>query len=110
VLRGTQPFSYSGGRTPLDHPLYGQALEAARRTCEALPGLRGYVGVDLVLTGSEAVVIEVNPRVTTSYLGVRAVLDDNVAHMAMAACSGSLPDPPAVRRSVRFTAAGRIRT
>ena len=107
-VRGSRPFMYRGGATPLDHPLARRAREVAIRACEAIPGLRGYVGVDAILTGSEAFVIEVNPRLTTAYLGVRSVLDQNVADMALAACAGRLPDPSPVRRSVRFTAGGRI--
>jgi len=107
-MRASRRFAYRGGTTPLDHPLAGRAVEAALRTCRALPGLRGYVGVDVVLTQSEAVVIEVNPRLTTSYLGVRAALERNVAALALAACAGALPAPPPARRHVRYTAAGRI--
>ena len=107
-MRVARPFAYRGGMTPLDHPLAGRAVEAAVRTCRSLPGLRGYVGVDLVLTDSEAVVIEVNPRLTTAYLGVRSALEGNVAALALAACAGALAAPPPVRRRVRFTAAGRI--
>jgi tyramine---L-glutamate ligase len=100
--------SYRGGKTPLDHPLAERAVEAALNTCRALPGLRGFVGVDLVLTQSEAFVIEVNPRLTTAYLGVRMALGENVAALVLAACAGALPARPAVRQSVRFTAAGRV--
>jgi tyramine---L-glutamate ligase len=107
-IRGSRPFSYRGGETPLDHPLAAHACEAAMRACRALPGLRGFVGVDLILTASDAFVIEVNPRLTTAYLGVRAALEENVAALALAACAGALPDPLAARRRVRFTAAGRI--
>jgi len=115
-VRASTPFSYRGGKTPLDHPLAGKAVETALRTCQAFPGLRGYVGVDVVLTESEAVVIEVNPRLTTAYLGVRSALAGNignvgnVAAMALAACAGTLPVPPPARRTVRFTAAGLIRS
>ena len=101
-------FCYRGGRTPFDHPLAAAAADAALRTCAALPGLRGYVGVDLVLTEAEPFVIEVNPRLTTAYLGVRAVLEENVAALALAACAGILPPQPIARRRVRFTAAGQI--
>jgi predicted ATP-grasp superfamily ATP-dependent carboligase len=104
----TTSFAYRGGRTPLDHPLAAAAVDAATRTCAALPGLRGYVGVDLVLTDADPIVIEVNPRLTTAYLGVRAVLDENVAAMALAACDGTLPEQPIARRRVRFTAAGLV--
>jgi predicted ATP-grasp superfamily ATP-dependent carboligase len=112
-VRTGRTFSYRGGCTPLEHPLAERGIETAIRACEALPDLRGYVGVDLVLTDSAAVVIEVNPRLTTAYLGVRAALggrngDGNVAAMAIEACRGRLPTPPALRRRVQFTSAGRI--
>jgi len=101
-------FCYRGGQTPFDHPLAAAAADAAMRTCVAFPGLRGYVGVDVVLTDAEPVVIEVNPRLTTAYLGVRAVLEENVAALALAACDGILPAQPTTRRRVRFTAAGQV--
>jgi predicted ATP-grasp superfamily ATP-dependent carboligase len=101
--------TYSGGRTPLDHPLAALAFEAALRTCRAFPGLRGYIGVDVVLTSSAAFVIEVNPRLTTAYLGVRSALDANIAELALAACGGALlKSPPRVLRKVRFSAAGAL--
>jgi tyramine---L-glutamate ligase len=101
-------FSYRGGQTPFDHPLASRAIAAALDTCRALPGLRGFVGVDLVLTASDAVVIEVNPRLTTAYLGVRAALDENIAALALAACAGDLPLVPRAMRRIRFTASGRV--
>jgi len=101
-------FAYQGGLTPFDHPLASRALAAAVNTCRALPGLRGFVGVDLVLTASDVYVIEVNPRLTTAYLGVRAAVDENVAALALAACEGVLPPALRVRRSIRFTSTGRI--
>jgi tyramine---L-glutamate ligase len=107
-VRASFKLSYRGGATPLEHPLAERAIDAALRTCCALPGLRGYIGVDLVLTRSEAVVIEVNPRLTTAYLGARMAIDGNIAALALAACSGTLPAPPPPCRSVRFDAAGRV--
>ena len=105
-----QLLSYGGGKTPLDHALAERALETAVRTCESVPGLQGYIGVDLVLTKSEAIVIEVNPRLTTAYLGARAAFDENVAELVLAACGGVLPSALAPRRTVRFTSSGRIQS
>ncbi len=101
-------FAYRGGITPFDHPLSDLARETAVRAVESLPGLRGYVGVDLVLTETDAVVIEINPRLTTAYLGVRAVTKQNVAALAIAACDGTLPRTLSLRGRARFTPAGRI--
>jgi predicted ATP-grasp superfamily ATP-dependent carboligase len=114
AIRAARRFTYRGGRTPLDHPLAERAIDAAIRTCEAFPGLHGYVGVDLVLTSDDAVVIEINPRLTTAYLGVRSAINrrsvgGNIAAMAIDACAGRLPaSPPRICRHVRFTSAGRV--
>jgi tyramine---L-glutamate ligase len=101
-------FAYRGGVTPLAHPLASRAARAARRVCEAFPGLRGYVGVDVILGRGGAFVIELNPRLTTAYLGLRASLPVNVAGLALAACGGRLPTLPRERRRVRFSAGGRV--
>lgn len=71
--------SYSGGMIPFDHPLRRKAFEAAEKLVKSSLGLRGYVGVDFVLTDEAAVAIEVNPRLTTSYVGLRRVVNFNLA-------------------------------
>lgn len=108
-LQGRIALAYEGGETPLIHPLAERAIERAVQVCEAIGGLRGYIGVDAVLTDADAVVIEINPRLTTAYLGVRAATDVNPAALALASCWGSLPArrPRSVRR-VRFAASGRV--
>jgi predicted ATP-grasp superfamily ATP-dependent carboligase len=102
LRRNMHRLAYDGGGTPLRHPRAACALDVAARTCALVPGLRGFVGVDLVLTDTEAVVIEVNPRLTTAYLGVRKAIGANVAAMALAACRGELPSRVTVRRSVSW--------
>jgi predicted ATP-grasp superfamily ATP-dependent carboligase len=71
--------SYNGGLVPFDHPLRHSAFAVAEKIVKSFRDLRGYVGVDLVLTAEEAVAIEVNPRLTTSYIGLRSVVNFNVA-------------------------------
>jgi predicted ATP-grasp superfamily ATP-dependent carboligase len=70
---------YSGGLIPFDHALQAEAFEVAEKLVESFKGLRGYVGVDFVLTEDEAVAVEVNPRLTTSYIGLRRVVNFNPA-------------------------------
>lgn len=107
-VTAARAFSYRGGVTPFDHPLAAAAADAAARACATIPGLRGFIGIDLVLTEAGPVVIEVNPRLTMAYLGVRASVNENVAALALAACDGTLPAPPVLRRRARFTSAGRV--
>lgn len=45
----------------------------------ALPGLTGWVGVDIVMTGQGPCVLEVNPRPTTAYAGLRKSVGQNPA-------------------------------
>ena len=74
------------------HPRRAEACELAQRAVALVPGLRGYVGVDLVLGEETCWLIEINPRVTTSYVGLRRVVGLNMAAAIWRACrDGSLP-------------------
>ena len=53
--------------------------DLAARIAAAIPGLWGYVGVDFIQTDAGPLVLEVNPRLTTSFCGLRAALGLNVA-------------------------------
>lgn len=70
---------YHGGMLPLNHRLKDEALGAARKAVESLRGLRGYVGVDMILTQDGPIIMEVNPRLTTSYISLRKVVNFNLA-------------------------------
>jgi tyramine---L-glutamate ligase len=71
--------SYNGGLVPFEHRLKQQAFDAAKHLVEAFKGLRGYIGVDLVLTKDGVFVIEINPRLTTSYIGLHEISEFNLA-------------------------------
>ena len=71
--------SYEGGIVPFDHPLKEEAFRAAEKLAECIPGLRGYVGVDLVFSNGKAFVIDVNPRLTTSFVGLSQTTKLNIA-------------------------------
>ncbi len=71
--------SYNGGIVPFDHVQRVEALKAARKAVESVDGLSGYVGVDMILTSDGPVVIDVNPRLTTSYIGLRKTVKFNPA-------------------------------
>ena len=84
--------SYNGGKAPLDSSLTEVAFAAAKQVVESFGGLRGYVGVDLVLTEDTAFVVDVNPRLTTSYVGLRSVACFNpVEAMLNAVVKDELP-------------------
>jgi predicted ATP-grasp superfamily ATP-dependent carboligase len=60
----------------------------ANAICSAIPGLFGYIGADLVLTRIGPIVIEINPRLTTSYVGLRGALGINVAERVLGMACG----------------------
>jgi predicted ATP-grasp superfamily ATP-dependent carboligase len=85
--------TYNGGQVPFDNPLKREAFDAAEAAVKAFQGLRGYVGVDLMLTEKEVVVMEVNPRLTVSYVGLRKVAGFNLAQAIVnAALDNELPE------------------
>ncbi len=96
-VRAGIPFAYDGGVASWPHPRRAEACELGRRAVALVPGLRGYVGVDLVLGEQTCWLIEINPRPTTSYVGLRRVVGLNLAAAIWHACrDGSLPASVAV--------------
>ena len=84
--------SYDGGAVPFDYWLKQEAFRVSQRVVEAFPELRGYVGVDFVLTEHKVFVVDANPRLTTSYVGLRSVEGFNVAQALLdAVLRGTLP-------------------
>jgi predicted ATP-grasp superfamily ATP-dependent carboligase len=80
ILAGSDAASsYEGGVVPFDHRLKQEAFKIAEKVAEAFNGLKGYVGVDFVLTENKAFVVDVNPRLTTSYVGLRKAVAFNPA-------------------------------
>ncbi len=107
-------FSYLGGEVLADGNLRDRALTLAARVAQCLvgdwPTERGYFGVDLVLgmppDGSEDLVIEVNPRITTSYVGLRGATDANLAEYLIG--SAGEVDLRFPRRPLEFRSDGTI--
>jgi hypothetical protein len=79
-------------------------MALAQSALALLPGLQGYVGVDLVLSGSDAWLIEINPRLTTSYIGLRQLIQLNLAQAIWNACrNGVLPEDVSLEGQTAFT-------
>jgi len=103
-------FRYEGGSFPLPPPLAERATRLALQAVAGIDGLQGYVGVDLVL-GDDGVdyAIEINPRLTTSYIGLRQLCEENLAELMLRILQGERLEPPAWKAGdVRFHADGTL--
>jgi predicted ATP-grasp superfamily ATP-dependent carboligase len=80
-VRGRQQLSYHGGRMPLPLDLSERAITLGGWAARSVPGLRGYVGVDLMLgeTADADRVIEVNARPTVAWVGLRRLCENSIA-------------------------------
>jgi len=93
LIEAGSPFRYSGSEVPFSHGAAKRAVDLACSAVNLIPGLRGYVGVDLVLADDSVLLIEINPRLTTSYIGLRMVSQKNLAAAIWEACvDGILPE------------------
>ena len=80
---------YDGGTVGVDTGRNQELFRAAQRSAEAL-GCRGYVGVDIVLA-DKPWVIDVNPRPTTSIIGISKIMEEELGELILKAHSGDLP-------------------
>ena len=75
--------SYSGGviNGLAEYETEFRAL--AQKIAQAMPGLAGYVGVDVIIDVDQFYVVEVNPRLTTSYVDLHQACGWNPAQMLL---------------------------
>ncbi len=102
--------AYYGGFGPLSADDQRRASHLADQAMRAMPlSAKGFIGFDLILgeTPADDVVIEVNSRLTTSYVGLRHMVKNNLA-----ACILGLDQSPihciAKPDTVRWTATGQV--
>ena len=70
---------YLGGYVPYEHPLKDTIFEYAKKACEFIPGLKGFIGVDFVIEDDYIYLLEINSRFTTSYVGLQKIININIA-------------------------------
>src|SRR5690606_20534539 len=102
--------TYRGGSGPLCEKWQRRCAALAQRAIAAMPPYpRGFIGLDLVLgeDSSSDVIIEINPRLTTSYVGLRHMIAGNPAARLLGLESGSV-QCMAASDSVRWTRDGHV--
>ena len=104
--------SYQGAAMNLTLAEEARAKFLGQAVMNALPPTNGYVGVDLILgeaeDGSQDTVIEVNPRLTTSYLGLRAATIDSLAEAMWRISQGETMNINWLPNIVEFTKQGQV--
>ena len=75
--------TYLGGKLPFDDKYKDEAMEIATKAVEAMDGLKGFVGVDLIINSDEqdiysVYLLEINSRFTTPYVGLKQVSNINI--------------------------------
>jgi len=112
LLSDNGRFRYLGVEILMVPALAERARKLAAEAVASLPQPRGYLGVDLVLgpgaNGDTDFVIEINPRLTTSYVGLRAACECNLADAMLAIARGQAPTIHFRNEPLRFTADGKV--
>jgi hypothetical protein len=99
-------FHYLGGETPVHPAREPEIIATAKKVIEVL-GCQGYCGVDMVVADN-IYVIEVNPRITTSLVGIAACMQEEIAGLLVAASKGRGPDSVNLTGRVRFDKDGKV--
>ncbi|MDP1796810.1 MAG: ATP-grasp domain-containing protein [Planctomycetaceae bacterium] len=106
-------FMYCGGVIPaeLSRPAQRVVQRLAASAAATIPGLQGYIGFDIVFPLTTAFMeprlVEINPRLTTSCLGIRKLCRANWLRLLIAN-----PKRPLIwhtDRRIHFTATGDVR-
>jgi len=98
--------SYTGGETPVVHPRQDEIIKTAVDAATVM-GCQGYVGIDLIIA-DRIYVIDVNPRITTSLIGIAACMQEEIADILVCASKGEVPESVTLNGHAVFDTHGRI--
>ncbi len=90
------------------HPDRGPYRQLVDKIARALPELWGYAGIDLIETAEQEWVLEINPRLTTSFVGIYEALDINIAEAVLQLVHGEPVFKPMRNRAVTIQAKQEI--
>jgi tyramine---L-glutamate ligase len=99
-------FHYLGGETPVHPPREDEIISTAKKVVEVL-GCQGYCGVDVVVA-DKVYVVDVNPRITTSLVGIAACMKEEIADLLVAASKGDGPATVTLQGKARFDTNGMV--
>lgn len=95
---------FQGITVPFVHAGSEEITKTAVEACERVPGLKGFVGVDLVAGTRGPVLLEINARPTMAYVALREVTLRNLAGDLLAiGLENSLPEKPGIRGTYTYT-------
>ncbi|WP_084600856.1 ATP-grasp domain-containing protein [Methanolacinia paynteri] len=107
IEREGNRFYYRGGETPVDHPRRDEIVETAIKSMNIL-GCQGYTGVD-VIVADDIYVVDVNPRPTTSLVGICAIMEEEIADILVESSKGNVPDCVHLNGRVSFDTKGVVK-
>jgi len=89
------------------HPELGLYQPLIEKIAQVLPELWGYVGIDLIANDTTWV-LEINPRLTTSFVGIHEALGINIAESVLQLLHGEPNLNPAFNRPIIIQAKQKI--
>lgn len=99
-------FRYLGGETPVHPDRENEIIDTAVKAATVL-GCQGYCGVDVVVA-DKIYVVDVNPRITTSIVGIASCMQEDIAEILVSASKGNGPDAVHFSGRARFDCNGKV--
>ena len=92
---GNDKAAYLGGKIPYESKYKDEAFEIAKNAVEAIDGLKGFVGVDLIINADEkdiysVYLLEINSRFTTPYVGLSKIANFNIGKSIIELIDGKI--------------------
>lgn len=83
IVQDAGTFCYRGSRLNVMPELSHALDDIVQRVAQTIEGLSGYIGLDVMVNDDGIQLIEINPRLTTSYVGLSQALGINPAALIL---------------------------
>lgn len=84
IINPQDELVFQGITIPYQHVQEEEIMKTVVYVCQTIDGLRGFVGVDLVVSAEGPIFMEINARITMAYVALREIVPRNLAEDLLA--------------------------
>ena len=78
IVKNSGRLIFNGCKTRIENPLEDEIVKISEKIIRSIEGLKGFIGMDYIISNSKIYFVEINARLTTSFITLSETCNENL--------------------------------